>query len=168
MRTELSMTALTAFLLLTPAYAADVTTPPADAANKADLQANPPSAPDTAVEKQAPAPADPAAKAANDHVSPSASVTSAAPNEPILTDEQAKAWVDKIVYSSDDENIGEVASIARDSKGKVLELHADIGGFLGLGETRIRVMPSEFKLAENKVVLNVTAEEAKKLPHLTK
>ena len=57
-------------------------------------------------------------------------------SKPMLTDEEAKAWVDKVVYSSDDKNLGEVADFKRDAAGHVTELHADIGGFLGLGETR--------------------------------
>lgn len=85
-----------------------------------------------------------------------------------LTDEQAKAWVDKPVYSSDNKNLGEVAAVARASSGEVSEIHADIGGFLGLGETRVRVMPSEFSLGEDKVVLNITAEQAKQLPTIAK
>ncbi len=85
-----------------------------------------------------------------------------------LSDEQAKAWVDKAVYSSDNKNLGEVAALARDSSGQISELHADIGGFLGIGETRVRVMPSEFKLENDKVVLNLTADQAKELPKIAK
>lgn len=48
--------------------------------------------------------------------------------------------------------------------GKVTEMHADIGGFLGLGETRVRVLPSQFKLMDDRVVLSITAERAKTLP----
>jgi PRC-barrel domain len=53
-----------------------------------------------------------------------------------LTDEQAKIWIDKVVYSADGKNVGEVAALTRDGSGKVIEIHADIGGFLGLGQTR--------------------------------
>ncbi len=87
---------------------------------------------------------------------------------PMLTDEQAKAWINKVVYSSDDKNLGEVAAFQRDTAGNVTEMHADIGGFLGLGETRVRVMPSEFKLVTDRVVLNVTSEQAKNLPKIMK
>lgn len=73
-----------------------------------------------------------------------------------------------MVYSGDDKNLGEVAAIARDTSGKVSELRADIGGFLGIGETRVRVMPAEFKLLSDKVVLNLTAEAAKALPRIAK
>ncbi|MDX2288164.1 MAG: PRC-barrel domain-containing protein [Hyphomicrobiaceae bacterium] len=85
-------------------------------------------------------------------------------SKPMLTDEEAKAWVDKVVYSSDDKNLGEVADFKRDAAGHVTELHADIGGFLGLGETRVRVAPDQFKLSGDRVVLSVNAEQAKSLP----
>jgi hypothetical protein len=87
----------------------------------------------------------------------------------MLTEEQAKTLIDATVVSSDDENVGEVAAIQRDSSGKVTELHADIGGFLGIGETRVRVMPSEFTVtADNKVQLKLTSEQTKQLPKIEK
>lgn len=85
-----------------------------------------------------------------------------------LSDDQAKAWVDKVVYSSDSKNLGEVASIKRDTKGLVTELHADIGGLLGMAETRVRLQPGQFKFDHDKVVLNMTAEQAKSLPKIEK
>jgi hypothetical protein len=86
----------------------------------------------------------------------------------VLTDAEAKAWVDKVVVSSDGTRIGEVAAFARDASGKVTEMHADIGGFLGIGETRIRLMPAQFKIVGEQVVLTVTAEQAKTMPKIAK
>ena len=91
-----------------------------------------------------------------------------APTSTKLSDDQMKALINKTIYSSDDKNVGEVAAIIRDSSGNVVELHADIGGFLGLGETRVRVMPDQFNLAADRVVLKLTAEQAKALPKLAK
>ncbi|MGE0768893.1 MAG: PRC-barrel domain-containing protein [Hyphomicrobiaceae bacterium] len=85
-----------------------------------------------------------------------------------LTDQQAKAWVDKTVYSSDGKNVGEVAELRRDSSGKVIELHADVGGFLGLGESRVKLTPSQFKFGDDRVVLNLTGEQVKALPKIAK
>lgn len=85
-----------------------------------------------------------------------------------LTDAQVKAWVDKAVYSSDDKKVGEVAAFARDGTGKVTELHADIGGFLGMGETRIRLMPTQFKMGADRIILLMTAEQAKTQPTVKK
>lgn len=93
------------------------------------------------------------------------STTTAAPS---LTDEQAQTWVDKSIYSSDGKTVGEVAAFKRDASGKVLEMHADIGGFLGIGETRVLVAPTQFQLSQDRVVLNMTAEQAKTLPKIAK
>lgn len=83
-----------------------------------------------------------------------------------LTDEQAKVWIDKAVYSSDGKNVGEVAAFTRDASGKVTEMHIDIGGFLGLGQTRVRLMPAQFKLMDDRVVLSLTADQTKTLPKI--
>jgi len=81
-----------------------------------------------------------------------------------MTDEEAKTWVDKAVYSSDDKNVGDVAVIQRDASGTVTSLQADIGGFLGIGTTRVKIMPSQFKLSDDRIVLALTAEQVKQLP----
>jgi hypothetical protein len=86
----------------------------------------------------------------------------------MLTEEQAKIWIDKPVYSSDGSKIGEVAAIARGTDNTVTEMQADIGGFLGMGETRVRLTPAQFKLQEDRAVLSVTATEAKTLPTVQK
>lgn len=97
---------------------------------------------------------------------PAAAVQAVAPLK--LTEDQAKAWVDKQVYSSDDQKIGEIAAFARGTDNTVTEMHIDIGGFLGMGETRVRLMPAQFKLQGDRAVLNVTAEQAKSLPKIQK
>jgi len=86
----------------------------------------------------------------------------------MLTEEQAKSWVDKQVYSSDDKKVGEIAAFARGTDNTVTEMHIDIGGFLGIGETRVKLMPGQFKLQGDRAVLNVTAEQAKDLPKVQK
>jgi hypothetical protein len=134
-----------ALLLATSAHAQTTTPAPTDT----------PAAPGAAM----PAPSSPSA---TDPASPSANPSLT------LNDAEANKWLNKTVYSSDDKNVGEVAQIARDAGGKVTELHADIGGFLGLGETRVRVMPEQFKLMGDRVVLNLTSEQAKSLPKIEK
>jgi len=100
---------------------------------------------------------------------PSVQPTAPVDKAPTLTEEQAKALIDATVVSSDNSNLGEVAAIQRDSSGKVTELHADIGGFLGIGETRVRVMPSQFVVtSDNRVQLSLTKEEANGLPRVEK
>lgn len=85
-----------------------------------------------------------------------------------LTDAEAKNWVNKVVYSSDDKNIGEVAAFERTPDGKVEAMHADIGGFLGIGETRVRLLPDQFTLQGDRVNLKIASEAAKTLPKVAK
>lgn len=106
------------------------------------------------------------AQDATTKVPPAATAQAVAPLK--LTADQAKAWVDKKVYSSDDKNIGEVAAFARGTDNTVTEMHIDIGGFLGMGETRVKLMPAQFTLQGERAVLNVTAEQAKGLPKVQK
>ena len=86
----------------------------------------------------------------------------------ILTEAQALAWIAKPVYSSDGQKIGNVAAFARATDGKVNEMHADIGGFLGLGVTHVRLMPAQFTLAGDRATINVTGAQAKDLPKVAK
>ena len=128
------------------------------AASAANAQTPPSTAPsgtpsNTPAQAAAPSPAPAAA--------PSATTALGAPT---LTDEQAETWVGKTIYSSDQKNMCEVVSFQRDSSGKVTEMQADIGGFLGFGETRVRVPADQFKLDGEKVVLNLNPEQAKALP----
>ena len=97
---------------------------------------------------------------------PPAPITAAAKLS--LTEEQMKTWIGKPVYSSDDKKIGEVVAFARDANNTVTEMHAGIGGFLGLGETNVRVMPAQLTLKGDRVILNVTAAQAKDLPKVLK
>ena len=85
---------------------------------------------------------------------------------PTLSEEEANQWVGKAVYSSDDKEIGTVAEIKRDGDNNIIELRADIGGFLGFGETRVSLTPDRFQLQRDdlKVVLNLNEEEASNLP----
>jgi hypothetical protein len=85
-----------------------------------------------------------------------------------LSETEAKALIDATVVSSDNQEVGEVAAIQRDSEGKVTELHADIGGFLGFGQSRIRLMPSQFTVSNKRVMLTLTAEQVSNLPKIEK
>lgn len=83
----------------------------------------------------------------------------------IVTEEMAKEWIGRPVYSSEGKKLGEIAALQRDSDNKVTELQADIGGFLGFGETRVRIAPDQIKEAKDDgVTLTLTEAEAKNLP----
>jgi hypothetical protein len=45
-------------------------------------------------------------------------------------------------------------------------MQANIGGFLGFGEHRIRLMPAQLSLKSDRVVLDITAAQAKELPKI--
>lgn len=85
-----------------------------------------------------------------------------------LTEQEAKAWVDKPVYSADGTKVGQVWAFLLTPDNKVAELHADIGGFLGMGEHRIRLEPAQFSLLSDRIVLDLTAAQAGNLPKIQK
>ena len=87
---------------------------------------------------------------------------------PMLTEAEARALIDATVVSSDNKNVGEVSAIQRNSEGKVTEMHADVGGFLGIGQSRIRLSPSQFTISNNRVMLTLTAEQVDRLPKIEK
>ena len=99
---------------------------------------------------------------------PAASTTTVTKDGLVLTEAQANAWIKKAIFSSDGKNVGEVTALKRDASGKVSELQAGIGGFIGIGETQVRVMPTQFKLQNDRVVLSLTAEQVKALPAIVK
>ena len=99
---------------------------------------------------------------------PASSTTTVTKDGLVLTEAQATSWMKKAVYSSDGKNVGEVTALKRDASGKVSELQAGIGGFIGIGETQVRVMPAQFKLENDRVVLSLTAEQVKTLPKIVK
>ena len=86
----------------------------------------------------------------------------------IMTSQEALTWVGKPVYSSDDKNLGKVTVFLRGADNIVSEMDADIGGFLGIGTTHVKLMPAQFKLQADRVNLNLTAAQAKDLPTITK
>ena len=65
--------------------------------------------------------------------------------------------------SSDGSKIGSVVAFVRSADNLVNEMHADIGGFLGLGEIRVSLQPAQIRMQSDRVVLEVTAAQAKDL-----
>ena len=69
------------------------------------------------------------------------------------------AWIGRPVYSVDNKNIGEVAAIVGD------QVYADIGGFLGFGETRVLLSPDQIaSVKTDRIDLTITEAAANKLP----
>jgi hypothetical protein len=69
------------------------------------------------------------------------------------------AWIGRAVYSSDGKHLGEVAAIAGD------QVLVDIGGFLGIGETRVALDDDQIAtVTNNRIDLKLTEAEANSLP----
>lgn len=86
-----------------------------------------------------------------------------------VTEEAAKEWMGRPVYSSDNKKLGEITALQRDPDNTVSELRADIGGFLGFGETRVRITADQIKeVKDDSLVLTLTEAEAKSLPAIDK
>lgn len=81
-----------------------------------------------------------------------------------LTVQEEKAWFNKPVFSSDGQKLGEVVAFQRDAQNNVVGMHADIGGFLGYGQTSVALRADQFKLSGDRVLLDLTSVQAKELP----
>ena len=91
-------------------------------------------------------------------------------NATVLTNavaEAKKAGIKVVSYDRLILNADIDAYISFDNE-KVGEMQADIGGFLGIGETRVRVMPAQFSVVGDHIVLSMTADQAKSLPKMAK
>lgn len=101
-----------------------------------------------------------------------ATATSAAPalkaGALSLTSKEAEGWIGKPVYSSDGQKLGEVAAFQRAADNNISGMDADIGGFMGIGEHRIKLTPGQINLKADRVVLVLTAAQAKELPKVAK
>jgi hypothetical protein len=68
------------------------------------------------------------------------------------------------VYSSDNQKVGGVKSVEKNSDESVGTLQAEIEGFLGLGTSSVRFTPDQFKQAGDRVVLSQTAAKVRGEP----
>lgn len=83
----------------------------------------------------------------------------------IVTEAAVNEWIGRPVYSSDGKELGAIATLQRGPEDKVSALDADIGGFLGFGETRVRFTADQIKeVKDDSLVVTLTEAEAKSLP----
>jgi hypothetical protein len=83
----------------------------------------------------------------------------------IMTAEEAERWLGRAVYGSEGSWLGEIVALRRDPENRVIEIDADIGGFLGIGETRVRVSTDQIKeVKPDGLVLKLSRTEAENLP----
>lgn len=80
-----------------------------------------------------------------------------------LTEDEANNWIGKVVYSSDNSNLGEVSAFKLGANKEVTGLQADIGGFLGIGETKMDFDASQFSMKDDSIILNMTKAEVQAL-----
>ena len=71
-------------------------------------------------------------------------------------------WIGRSVESSDGQSLGQVSGLNEDDQN---EFYVDLGGFLALGETRVRVSADEVReVKDDRIVLRLTEAEARNLP----
>jgi sporulation protein YlmC with PRC-barrel domain len=84
-----------------------------------------------------------------------------------VTEDSKKEWIGKPIYSTDGKNLGEIATVETDNDNKVTEIHADFGGVLGLGETRVRVGADKIQeVKDDRMVLKLKEVETRDLTRI--
>ena len=83
-----------------------------------------------------------------------------------LTAQDAKGWVGKPVYSSDGKELGKITRLDSSAENKATQLYTDIGSTMGSGRHQIILPATRFSLESDRVVLDMTAAQATKLPKM--
>lgn len=76
------------------------------------------------------------------------------------------AWKGLDIKSPDGKTVGEVAEVV--PVGSSYEIHADVGGFLGFGERRVKLLPDQLNKNSNFLATTLTGEQIKALPTIGK
>ena len=71
--------------------------------------------------------------------------------------------VGKNVVALDGTTVGEVSAVRTDGNGELSAIEADVGGFLGIGETTITIQASDFMVSDDMVVLAKTEAEVNRM-----
>ncbi len=87
------------------------------------------------------------------------------PDQP-LSAQDAKGWVGKPVYSNDGKELGKVSRLNSSAENKATQLYTDIGSTTGSGRHQIILPATRFSLENDRVVLDMTAAQAAKLPKM--
>ena len=87
--------------------------------------------------------------------------TTNAPKAPTFIPDQS--WVGRYVYSSDNKDLGKIASVKR--TGASSDIFFDMGGFLGLGSTRKHVAAEQVRdVQSDRIILELNKAQAENLP----
>ena len=77
-----------------------------------------------------------------------------------------QSLVGKDAFSSDGSRVGDVRAVKTAPDGKITALLLKTGGFLGLGGRMVEIPEGRFKPSTQDVRLDMTADEASKLPEV--
>lgn len=83
-----------------------------------------------------------------------------------LTPQDAQVWVGKPVFSNDGKELGKVTRLESSPQNKATQLYTDIGGVTGSGRHQVILPASRFSLESDRIVLDMTAAQATKLPKM--
>ncbi len=83
-----------------------------------------------------------------------------------LSPQDAQGWVGKPVYSNDGKELGKVTRLESGPENKATQLYTDIGGVTGSGRHQVILPATRFSLESDRVVLDMTAAQATKLPKM--
>ncbi len=81
-----------------------------------------------------------------------------------LTPQDAQGWAGKPVYSNDGKELGKVTRLESGPQNKATQLYTDIGSATGSGRHQVILPATRFSLENDRVVLDMTAAQATKLP----
>lgn len=82
-----------------------------------------------------------------------------------MTGQQEKAqYTGWPVFTSDGEKLGEVTDVMPGGAGQGEKLRVESGGFFGIGSKTVEISPDQYRAAQNRIELQMTAEQAQGLP----
>lgn len=97
---------------------------------------------------------------------PGTTVPEAAKQRKAATASATQSLVGKDAFSSDGTRVGDVRAVKTAPDGRITALLVKTGGFLGFGGRIVEVPEGRFKPSNQDVRLDMTADEASKLPEV--
>jgi len=95
---------------------------------------------------------------------PSAAESPSAAEKAPTTEPSNAAMIGWPVYTFDGKNVGSVTAVNMGSDGKLTSVHADIGGFLGIGARSVKINADKFSTGQDRINLSLSEKELEALP----